>query len=218
MCCVVLCCVVLCVSCAHQCFPYVSLRLPSVYFVFTFVCLLMQISIIVDVLPSRQFEIPQGIDLICGLSFILCIWRLFPFSLHKLLTPCSELPVTALKQCNDCSGKFSVSFSPDRSPTCKLRILRHRMDMRLKEKDENHIISKNKVAEFSLKGKFINKNFSFKNKDTHVILPLYVSRVRPHLKYAVQFWSPHHTWDVTELEVVQGRTTKIITPLCNKSY
>ena len=48
---------------------------------------------------------------------------------------------------------------------------------------------------------FINRNFSFKNKD--VILPLYISLVRPHLEYAVQFWSPHHTKDIAKLEAVE---------------
>ncbi len=48
---------------------------------------------------------------------------------------------------------------------------------------------------------FINRNFSFKNKD--IILPLYTSLVRPHLEYAVQFWSPHHTKDIAKLEAVQ---------------
>ncbi len=33
---------------------------------------------------------------------------------------------------------------------------------------------------------FINRNFSCKNKD--IILPLYISLVRPHQKFAVQFW------------------------------
>ncbi len=32
---------------------------------------------------------------------------------------------------------------------------------------------------------FINSNFSFKNKD--IILSLYISLIRPHLEYAVQF-------------------------------
>ncbi len=38
---------------------------------------------------------------------------------------------------------------------------------------------------------FIKRNFSFKNK--YIIRPLYISLVRLHLEYAIQFWSPHHT-------------------------
>ncbi len=44
-------------------------------------------------------------------------------------------------------------------------------------------------------------NFSFKNKN--VTLPLYVSLVKPHLEYAVQFWSPHHVKVIGKLEAVQ---------------
>ena len=63
---------------------------------------------------------------------------------------------------------------------------------------------------------FIKRNFLFKNKD--VILPLYTSLVRPHLEYAVQFWSPHHAKDIAKLEGVQRRATKMIPSLRNKSY
>ncbi len=63
---------------------------------------------------------------------------------------------------------------------------------------------------------FIKRNFSFKNKV--ILLSLYISLVRPHLKYAVQFWSPLHTKDIAKLEAVQRRATKIITSLRNKSY
>ncbi len=44
---------------------------------------------------------------------------------------------------------------------------------------------------------FIKRNFSFKNKD--IILPLYNSLARPHLKYAVQFWSLHLAKDIAKL-------------------
>ncbi len=63
---------------------------------------------------------------------------------------------------------------------------------------------------------FINRNFSFKNKD--VILLLYISLVRSHLEYAVQFWLPHHAKVIAKVEGVQGKATKMITSLCNKSY
>ncbi len=58
---------------------------------------------------------------------------------------------------------------------------------------------------------FINRNFSFTNKDT--ILPLYIILVRPHLEYAVLFWSPHLAKDTAKLEAVQRRATKMIPSL-----
>ncbi len=61
---------------------------------------------------------------------------------------------------------------------------------------------------------FINMNFSFKIKD--IILLLYISLVRLHLEYAVQFWS-HHTKDIAKSEAVERRATKI-TSLRNKAY
>ncbi len=63
---------------------------------------------------------------------------------------------------------------------------------------------------------FTNRNFSFKNKD--LILPLYISLVRPHLEYAAQFWAHHHAKDIAKVKAVQRRVTKMITSLRNKSY
>ncbi len=63
---------------------------------------------------------------------------------------------------------------------------------------------------------FKNRNFSFKNKD--VLLPLYISFVRLHLEYALQFFSPPHVKDIVRLEALLQRTTKMITSLRNKSY
>jgi len=63
---------------------------------------------------------------------------------------------------------------------------------------------------------YINVIISFKNK--YIILPLYITLVRPHLEYAVQFWSPHHAKEIAKLEAVQRRTTKMIPSLRNKSY
>ncbi len=62
----------------------------------------------------------------------------------------------------------------------------------------------------------INRFFSFKNKG--IILLLYNSLVRPHLEYAVQFWSPHLAKDIAKLEAVQRRAMNVIPSLPNKSY
>ena len=63
---------------------------------------------------------------------------------------------------------------------------------------------------------FIKRNFTYKSKD--IILPLYLSLVRPHLEYAVQFWAPYLQGDIKRLEAVQRRATKLIPSLSNKSY
>ncbi len=47
---------------------------------------------------------------------------------------------------------------------------------------------------------YINRNFSFKDKD--IMLPLYISLVRPHLEDALQFSAAHHSNDTAKLEDV----------------
>jgi len=42
--------------------------------------------------------------------------------------------------------------------------------------------------------------------------------VRPHLEYAMSVWCPYQKKDVTEIEKVQKRATKLIISLKNMSY
>ena len=56
------------------------------------------------------------------------------------------------------------------------------------------------------------------NRTSDVFLKLYLSLVRPHLDYAVQFWCPHYRTDIDPLESVQRRMTKIIHGISNLSY
>ncbi len=53
---------------------------------------------------------------------------------------------------------------------------------------------------------FIKGFFLLKNKEA--ILLLYKSLIRPHLEYALQFWSLRHAKDIAKLKVVQLRATK----------
>ncbi|XP_050725194.1 uncharacterized protein LOC127002931 [Eriocheir sinensis] len=55
---------------------------------------------------------------------------------------------------------------------------------------------------------FIARNFECKTPD--VMLSLYNSMVRPHLEYAVQFWTPYYRKDIALLERIQRRATKMI--------
>ncbi|KAK3887290.1 hypothetical protein Pcinc_008554 [Petrolisthes cinctipes] len=63
---------------------------------------------------------------------------------------------------------------------------------------------------------YIKRQFGYRNKE--IVLCLYNSLVRPHLEYAVQFWSPSYRKDIARLERVQARATKLIPSLRHKSY
>ena len=63
---------------------------------------------------------------------------------------------------------------------------------------------------------FISRSVSYRTDK--VILKLYLALVRPHLDYAVQFWSPYYRMDIECLERVQRRMTKMIHNIRHLSY
>jgi len=51
---------------------------------------------------------------------------------------------------------------------------------------------------------------SVTSRSSEVILPFHSGLVRPHLKYCIQFWSPHHRNNMDLLRQVQRRATKMV--------
>ena len=58
---------------------------------------------------------------------------------------------------------------------------------------------------------------SFESIDKEMFLTLYKTLVRPLLEYCVHAWSPHYETDITLLENVQRRATKMVRDLSHLS-
>src|SRR6056300_1482147 len=59
---------------------------------------------------------------------------------------------------------------------------------------------------------------SFSDLNEYNFKTLFVTMVRPHLEYAAPIWSPHLKKDITLIENVQRRASKLVPGLKHLSY
>ena len=81
-------------------------------------------------------------------------------------------------------------------------------------KFEDHISMKVKTTN-SIVGQ-MRRSFSYLDCDT--FKRIFVAFVRPHLEYGEAVWSPHLIRNITALENVQIRATKLVDGLANLTY
>ena len=166
--------------------------------------------------------------------------KIFDFSeFHKIVINAND--DTAVKQLQDdlnrigdWSQTWQMPFNLDkckvmhvgnRNKKAKYELLGKQLDVCNEEKDlgviiTNDLKSSRQCIEVEKRAQkilgYIKRQFTTKNEKT--ILTLYNALVRPHLEYAVQFWSPSMRKDIERLEKVQARATKLIPSVRHLSY
>ena len=122
-------------------------------------------------------------------------------------------------------GKCKVMHIGDRNPQANYSLLGNEIASVAQEEDLGVIISNDlKFTNQSIKVEkkaqkligYIKRQFRYRNKE--MVLQLYTSLVRPHLEYAVQFWSPSLRKDIDRLEAVQARATKLVPSIRQFGY
>ena len=139
-----------------------------------------------------------------------------------------------LRKVGEWSKKWQMPFNLDK---CKIMHIGHKnknekyellgkeIESVQQEKDlgvviTNDLKSSNQCIEAVKKAQkllgYIKRQFRTRNRET--ILTLYNALVRPHLEYAVQFWSPSLRKDIERLEALQARATKLIPSIRHLGY
>ena len=139
-------------------------------------------------------------------------------------------------RCFKWSERWLLRFHPDKCKTMhignnnsepmsyKLKPDISGMDITTSEKDVGVIIDNKLSFDMHIAEKVnkansvvgaIRRSFEYLDKDT--FKKLYTALVRPHLEYANAVWNPYKKKDVTTLENVQRRATKMVPGLGDKS-
>ena len=137
-----------------------------------------------------------------------------------------QCPVRAIKFLRKAAKSASyIFFIGHKNKNEKYGLLGKEIESVQQEKDlgvviTNDLKSSNQCIEAVKKAQkllgYIKRQFRTMYKET--ILTLYNALVRPHLEYAVQFWSPSLRKDIERLEAVQARATKLIPSIRHLGY
>lgn len=139
-----------------------------------------------------------------------------------------------MKRLEEWSAKWLLTFNTGKCKTMHIGNSVHRAEYQLngvkleesdREKDlgiivANNLKSSSHVAMVAAKANsrlgIIKRNFSVLDKT--ILLPLYLSLVRPILDYGAQAWSPYLAKDIQALERVQRRATKLVPGIAQLPY
>ena len=131
---------------------------------------------------------------------------------------CKTLTIGKSKVENDRRYSMKINESPNSSQSHNLEKVKEEKDLGIIIDDrlnfEKHINTKVNKAN-QIMG-LIRRTFSFLNES--IFLHLYKSIVRPHLEYAVHCWHPMRKKDISSIENVQRRATRMVPTLKGLTY
>ena len=158
------------------------------------------------------------------------------FFRHILTTEDTEIMQHDLNILHEWSKKWLLSFHPDKCVTLRISLKKDQEKQTyylgehpLKNVDEVRdlgIIVDSKLQFQKHTATKVNKanqmwgtvRRTFKHMNEDIFRKLFCAHVRPHLEYAVQFWSPYLRKNINQIEAVQRRATKCIPGYKHLSY
>ena len=153
----------------------------------------------------------------------LCHWASNPDDITELSWEINKLV--------DCENKWQMSFNVDNCYVMQIghnniqsnyNVSNQQLPITEQQQDLRIITTKNLKNKQRKAAKLPTEYWgslpAISGTKKKLILPLYKSIVRPHLKHAMQFCSPHLRRDIDKIEKIQRRATKMIPEIRNHSY